>query len=123
MAKIREDVKKGIKKGEVSKSAYWSHDHSDFAKYVLSDLVQNMSIPKYSIPNDFDWDKIELFIKVFERFLKEIIMTKKVVKANDWYDVFNLIYVRKGDKYWTNEKYWLRLIDDSGMSRYLVNQP
>ena len=42
-------------------------------------------------------------------------------ESNDYMDIFNLAYVRKGDKYWTHEKKWIALIKEVGCERYLFN--
>lgn len=41
------------------------------------------------------------------------------IQANDWYDFAILTYVQPGDKYWTREKRWLKLITEAGCSEYL----
>ena len=35
------------------------------------------------------------------------------------FDLFNLAYVRRGDKYWTNEKKWIDIIKAVGCEHYL----
>ena len=43
----------------------------------------------------------------------------KIMKANDWMDLFQLIYVQPSEKYWTREKYWIEQISKAGMTKYL----
>jgi len=42
------------------------------------------------------------------------------VTANDWYDLFLLIYVNPERKIWTREKKWKQLIDSAGMKKYRI---
>lgn len=44
---------------------------------------------------------------------------QEVWKRNDLFDLYNLAYVRRGDKYWTNEKKWIKLIKEAGCEKYL----
>lgn len=52
----------------------------------------------------------------------ELCVSKMKIQANDLYDLSNLVYVSPGDKYWTKEKRWQRIIQDTvlGQGKYLV---
>ena len=42
-------------------------------------------------------------------------------QPNDFYDLSNLVYVQPGDKYWTKEKRWKRIISErANLDEYLV---
>ena len=109
-----------MKRNEINKADVWKADMSDFAKYVAKDLIKFASLTSYDVSNTFDWGQVELFIKVLEQLLKELMLSYKTLEGNDWYDLTTLIYVEPGDKYYTYEDFWLRLIRDSGMAHYLA---
>ena len=43
------------------------------------------------------------------------------MQPNDWVDLFQLIYVQPGMKYFTMENRWKNIIKASGMGDYLVD--
>ena len=45
-----------------------------------------------------------------------------IMATNDWYDLFQLIYVQPGEKYWTKDTYWIKLIKKAGMQHYLYEE-
>jgi hypothetical protein len=61
----------------------------------------------------------ELFFKVLDNYFKCLEVGEYKWKRNDLFDLFNMAYVRKGDKYWTHEKKWLTLIKKAGCEQYL----
>lgn len=61
----------------------------------------------------------ELFFKVLDYYFKCLEVGQYKWQRNDLYDLFNMAYVRKGDKYWTHEKKWLKLIKEAGCEQYL----
>ena len=67
----------------------------------------------------FDWRKIELFEYVLKELLFDLETGAKKMTANDWMDLFQLLYVQPGVEYWTQDKYWLRQIRKAGMEKYL----
>ncbi len=117
---LRNIIKNDIRNQKISKLEFRQNDYSDFAKKIIKEFVNDISPTNYKISDNFNWNNVDLFIKVFELFLKELILSKKNISANDWYDIFNLVYVRKGDRFCTKENYWQRLITDSGMQHYLI---
>ena len=64
---------------------------------------------------------IELFLTAALQFSRSLEIGGMVVKPNDIYDLYNLIYTKPGMKYFTLENRWKRLINDSGLSHYLLN--
>lgn len=119
ITKVKNYVKNLLKENKITKKKFWETNYIDFAQMVFKDLVRSISPTDYEISDNFDWNQIELFLHVFEQFLKDLIMSNRKVKANDWYDLFNLLYVQPDDKYWTNERYWINLIKKATMDRYL----
>lgn len=69
---------------------------------------------------EFDFNKIELLVKVLDLFFKKLETTSMKISVNDWYDFSIMAYVQPGDKYWTFEKRWRVLIKDAGCEKYLM---
>ena len=63
----------------------------------------------------------ELLILVIDEFFKELELGENKWKRNDLFDIFNLAYVRRGDKYWTNDKKWISIIKKVDCEHYLYN--
>lgn len=61
----------------------------------------------------------ELLILVMDKFFKKLETGETIWQRNDLFDLFNLAYVRRGDKYWTNEKKWIDIIKAVGCKHYL----
>jgi hypothetical protein len=80
--------------------------------------VEKSTDPKCSL-QDFDLDRIELFVKTLDYFFKTLETSGMKLQLHDWYDFSILAYVQPGDKYWTKEKRWLKLIEDAGCHDYL----
>jgi len=68
---------------------------------------------------DFDFDQVELLVMTLDHYFKTIETSHMKIQANDWFDFAILAYVQPGDKYWTLEKRWIRLIDEAGCGDYL----
>ena len=70
-------------------------------------------LKKYILSNN------ELFFKVLDYYFKCLEVGQYKWQRNDLFDLFNMAYVRRGDKYWTHEKKWLTLIKEAGCEQYL----
>ena len=75
---------------------------------------------------DFDLKRVplhdyELLVLVMDCFFKKLETGELKWQRNDLFDLFNLAYVRRGDKYWTNEKRWIQIIKTAGCDGYLYN--
>ncbi len=57
--------------------------------------------------------------KTLDVYFKTIETTKMKMQSNDWYDFSIMAYVQPGDKYWTHDKWWVRLIHEAGCEGYL----
>lgn len=68
-----------------------------------------------------DLAPFELFNAVFSSWLIEIQLGKCTPVVNDLIDLFNMLYVTTGDKYWTAEKKWIRKINELGLGHYLFD--
>jgi hypothetical protein len=69
----------------------------------------------------FNWTSIELFENVLKVFFNALETGEFVAQPNDWYDLFILLYVQPGMKFWTKEKKWIRFIKEAGMESYLFD--
>lgn len=77
---------------------------------------------EYTIDWDrFNWNKIDLFMKVTESFFKKVETTKGMkIKPNDAIDWLNMLYVSPVDKYLTLEDPWRTYIEqDDRIKQYL----
>ncbi len=117
--KMNRSLKTIIRKNFISKEKYWKKNTIKETQKCIMDYVFYASSKKYTLGNDFDWSRVELFLHTVDYFIKDIVMTGRNINANDFYDFSNLVYVSPNDLYWTNEKYWIRVITDAGMSKYL----
>jgi hypothetical protein len=63
----------------------------------------------------------ELLICVTDLLFKKLETGEKIWERNDLFDLYNLAYVRRGDKYWTNERKWIEIIKEAGCEEYLYN--
>jgi ribosomal small subunit protein bTHX len=61
----------------------------------------------------------ELLILVIDNYFKKLETGDIKWQRNDLFDLFNLAYVRKGDKYWTEEKKWINIIKEINCEHYL----
>ncbi|MBC3789000.1 hypothetical protein [Spirosoma utsteinense] len=68
-----------------------------------------------------DFAQFELFTHVFNQWLIDLDIDNIKAEVNDLVDVFNMIYVRPIDKYWTEEKQWVKRIKKVGMEHYLFD--
>ena len=71
------------------------------------------------LSKNFDWTQIELFEKSLKVFLNALETGAMVMKPNDWYDLFIMVYVSPERKYWTRDCKWLDIIKTAGMENYL----
>lgn len=61
----------------------------------------------------------ELLVLVLDKYFKELETGERKWERNDLFDLFNLAYIRRGDKYWTNERKWIDIIKAVGCEHYL----
>jgi len=105
------EVKKNIEKHE----GIEEHSKLDFIeiwKKYFSDLVLEYSkqycVKEYELDiNSKSWDQLEFFLYTWESYFKnDLEIGKRKFDKNDWGDLFNLVYVYPGSKYWTSERKW-----------------
>lgn len=61
----------------------------DFIRYLVRLIIKG----KFEFSDEFFWEKVELFLYIFDVYRKEYILSKWLFKFNDWYDFFILVYV------------------------------
>lgn len=106
---------------KIDASVVWKTNTIDETKDFIKLLICLMSPSKYIISSNFAWHGIELFVKVLDTHIKKLIIKPEPkIDSNDWYDLFNMIYVQPNDKYWTADTYWLNTIKEAKMSKYLL---
>lgn len=65
-------------------------------------------------------NKFELFVFTKQKFLQKWILDKNMkIDNNDFFDLLNLVYIEKGQFYWTKEKRWITSIYEAKMTAYL----
>ncbi|MBO0356233.1 hypothetical protein J0656_19605 [Muricauda ruestringensis] len=107
---------------KIGKSNFHNWDTMPKTKEIVIDLMNSeieasqLGFPKIQ---DFDFSRVELFINIFNKQLRDIAITGERMKDNDWNDIFLLVYVNPGSEYWTYEKKWIRKISELGFEKYL----
>ncbi|SFF39790.1 hypothetical protein [Spirosoma endophyticum] len=92
------------------------HDFFPATKYfILRDLAADQ------LERVRDLSKIELLLYVFNQYLIDFLLGKITPVKADIIDIYNMIYVRPIDRYWTLETKWIKLIKRVGMEKYLFN--
>lgn len=75
------------------------------AKQVNKELAQDFVREVFVGGLDLAWDKIELFMCVFEEWMHQQLINKSLkMNHNDWVDLVNLVYVQPGYLYWTHDE-------------------
>lgn len=113
LPEIRQKIKQSIGKKK--------HRQTDFTrtwKIFISELVSIYSKEncekEYVIDiDDENWKNIDLFITTWERYFNKLELEKRKIRKNDWPDLFNLVYVQPGYKYWTSDKIWNQIFDEN----------
>lgn len=88
---------------------------------LLNLYLKEFTKEPVQFPPDYKFEQIQLFLNTFVEYFFKLDVGGMRVQPNDAYDFYNLIYVQPGMKYFTLEKRWLRIIEDSGMSHYLFS--
>jgi len=103
-------------------------DHLKTWKEFISEFVRSYSLEycdrEYVIDiEDNNWNQVECFIHTWEKYFKLLESENRKFDRNDWADLFNLVYVQPGFKYWTFEKKWNYILkEDKLLKNYFYNQ-
>jgi hypothetical protein len=112
---VRQKAKKAYKD---DKQKYFDNVAQNIIS-LLSLYLKEFTQQRVDFPFGYKFDQIELFLNAYVEYFFKLDVGGMRVQPNDAYDLYNLIYVKPGMKYWTLEKRWLRIIDDCGMGHYL----
>lgn len=64
----------------------------------------------------------ELFVKVINLYFLDLeVGRKKKISPNDWNDLMQMFYVKKGEYYWTKETKWLKMVRRLNLQNYLFD--
>ena len=111
-------IRKTIKENE-GKHKHRSNNYISTWKEYFSKLILEYSKlycdEEYIInTNDQIWEQFEFFLYTWEHYFKNNLeIGNWKFDKNDWGDLFNLVYVGKGFKYWTIERKWNNIFDST----------
>ena len=105
----------------INKKEHKKKDTYQATGSFLNFCIETTSQRKHNLEG-FDLNKVELLIKTLDHFFKTLETSKMKIQPNDWYDFAILGYVQPGDKYWTKEKRWIRLITGAICEDYLYEK-
>lgn len=92
-------------------------------KIWIMNLITTHSNGQVSNFENYPWESLELFMKVAGNFFDDAKLNDKMkIQDNDHNDFLNLVYVKKGNKYWTREKKWKSRIKKLGLEDYLFEE-
>lgn len=117
---LNEEAKK-IKEAQKGKPQIKREERIVSSRKLISHFV-SVQTKSEGLPENFDWNKIELLENVLTDFFISLEKGAAQITANDWFDLFLLAYVQPGDKVWTRENKWKNIIDNSDMKKYRFDQ-
>ena len=111
------------------KKNYSSNSYKDswkpFFIFLISEYYRNIYNEEIIIAkNDMNWNRLDFFITAWDEYFKHLeIEDGSKFKRNDWYDLWNLVYVQPECKYWTSEKRsWAKLLkENKDLKPYMFN--
>ncbi len=103
--------------------------YKHIVKLIREIIAQKTGVDENELIGKIKYDNFELLFLVWDAFLTNKITSggggaknAAKVKINDIYDLTNLAYVGQNDLYWTEDKYWLKLIYQNPTTRkYIYN--
>jgi hypothetical protein len=116
---ILEQVRNNIKDNE--RANHRKYDTIETTKkFIKKVFVETPTNNQFTLSDDFDWSKIELFLYTLDSYFKELeVITTMKIYDNDWIDIFNMLYVTPNDKYFTKDGPWIKMIKSANMGKYL----
>jgi hypothetical protein len=91
---------------------------------IVSKWVSNVVKKTYTV-DDIDWDEFHLFDVVARNFFTKLETAEdpRAFQKNDFFDMFNLVYVSPRDMYWIpGDFYWGDLIEECGFGNILFSR-
>jgi len=120
LTKIRQNIKKHERKDKYRKRSFIDKWKKYFSTLVLEYSKQHCD-KEYELDiNDKSWDQLEFFLYTWEFYFKNNLeIGNWKFEKNDWGDLFNLVYVGPGIKYWTSENKWNAIFNnDERLRKY-----
>lgn len=125
--KGKEDKGTTAKFNETLKNDSLSYIH--VIRMIRDIIAMKLNLSEDDLKGKILYDNFELFFLAWDSFLENKITSVDKrgnngakVKINDIYDLTNLAYVGANDLYWTEDKYWLKLIYQNPKTRkYIYN--
>lgn len=115
---IRKNINTGIGIKE-----HLKEDSTEINKLMLIEMFNAYAkVKQYTINwNNFDWNRVELFMVITEIYFKKLETTKDMkISPNDLVDWFNLLYVTPKDRYLTFDDRWRNyILEDDRIKHYL----
>jgi len=98
---------------------------NEIRRLILDILANIKNMKREEMVGKIEWNNIELFFLTWDMYFKEkTIIANGKFHHNDFYDLLNLSYDGKGDKYWTLEKHpWLRLMSSNPNTMKYLYKP
>lgn len=90
----------------------------DVVRSVLAELISRWAGAPVN-PSAVNWSEVQLFMGALHEYVFGKVSAKSSPPGNDLCDLLNLLYVRPGEQYWTNESYWNQVIQRAGLGAYL----
>lgn len=125
---LLKSIQKQFSNGAQTKSQN-REDKQEFIKKRENELSSAIKLFKFIVKDklgheitDNDLLQKELFMRVInEYFLSLEIKEREEIQDNDWNDLLLMLYVDKGDYFWTAEKKWLKIIKKLNLQHYLFD--
>ena len=123
--KIRKERAKKFNKRENIKDLEDGGLLLEIKEMILDIISARLNISKDEIGEKFNWEKIELLVKMWELHWIQILRQNGAkIHLNDIFDLLNMAYVSEKDKYWTLEKSWLVLMKSNSVTaKYVYEIP
>ena len=114
LVNIRQEIKQQIGKEKYRRKDFTKKWKKYFSKLVLEYSKQHCE-KEYELDlNNTAWKYLEFFLITWESYFKNNLeIGNWKFDRNDWGDLFNLIYVIQGRKYWTLEQKWNRIFESN----------
>ena len=75
---------------------------------------------QHQLAPGFDWTRVELMAGVGRQWFEHVSkQAGKKIRANDFADWWNMVYVQPGRQFWVNERQWVRYATEAGLGHYI----
>lgn len=118
LIKIRQEIKKQVGK-EKHRKKNFTVKWKEFISNLVIEYSKKHCDKVYELDiNSQVWEQLEFFLITWESYFKNNLeIGNWKFDKNDWEDLFNLIYVCPGRKYWTYERKWNTIFEGNDRLR------